>query len=185
MFSDKPVGVDVALWCALLGSWIPAHAQPASPPPVISPAWTPGAQPTPLPAIAIVGLAAVAQARAASQRATYERYLRAWSNVSADERSTLLAGSVSPTLHYLDAMTERHGAAPFAEHLAGFQQRRPGFRFALTQLLAFGTSALASWAMLDANGLVVVEGFDALRFDESGPLVEITGFSNVPALRVP
>jgi hypothetical protein len=68
-------------------------------------------------------------------------------------------------------------------HLAGFQRRRHGHSFVLASLLVVNNEGLASWNMIDTEGKVVVQGYDALRFDAAGQIGEIIGFANVPALR--
>ena len=114
-------------------------------------------------------------------RRIFERYLVAWSAISAEERRRVLEDSVSPEIAYFDAMARLSGRDALAAHLAGFQQRRPHYSFGLAQYLQHGDTALANWLMKDDGGKVVVRGYDSMRLDEAGRIASIIGFSDVPA----
>ncbi len=118
-----------------------------------------------------------------ASRRLFERYLVAWSAVSAEERRRVLEDSVAPDIAYFDAMARLSGRDALAAHLAGFQQRRPGYSFALAHHLQHGDAALANWLMKDDAGTVLVRGYDSMRLDEAGRIASIVGFSDVPAQR--
>ena len=108
----------------------------------------------------------------------YQRYIVAWSSVDEAERLRILEETVSEDVAYLDAMTSRAGRTDLADHLAGFQHRRPRFSFGVGSLLVYQDVGLANWRMLDTAGALVVDGFDFVRFDADGRISNITGFSN-------
>ncbi len=114
-----------------------------------------------------------------ASRQIFERYLVAWSAISAEERRRVLEESVFPEIAYFDAMARLSGRDALATHLAGFQQRRPNYSFNLAHYLQHGDAALASWLMKDDGGEVVVRGYDSMRLDEAGRIASIVGFSDV------
>jgi len=116
-----------------------------------------------------------------TSRQTFERYLVSWSAISAEERRRVIEESVSPEIAYFDAMARLSGRDALGAHLAGFQQRRPHYSFALAHYLQHGDAALANWLMKDDSGKVVVRGYDSMSLDEAGRIASIVGFSDVPA----
>ncbi len=120
-----------------------------------------------------------------TKRAVYERYLMAWSPVPASERRELLAETTAADIAYLDANGRCSGREGVATTLDGFQVRRPGYRFAIGNFLQFDDAALVNWHMLDADGKLLVEGFDSIRFSESEQISSVIGFSDLPKQQVP
>ena len=116
-----------------------------------------------------------------ASRRIFENYLVAWSAISAEDRRRVLEETVSADIAYFDAMARLSGRDALGAHLAGFQQRRPGYSFALGRYLQHNDAALANWLMKDAGGQVLVSGYDSIRLDEAGRIANITGFSDVPA----
>ena len=114
-------------------------------------------------------------------RRAFERYLTAWSAISAEERQRVLEDTVSREIAYLDAMARLSGRDALGAHLAGFQQRRPNYSFSLAHYLQHDDAALANWLMKDGGGKVVVKGYDSIRLDEAGRIASIVGFSDIPA----
>ena len=118
---------------------------------------------------------------ASQGRQAYETYLRAWSAISGEERSRVLAETISAEVAYFDAMIRLSGRDALGAHLAGFQQRRPGYSFTLASYLHHNDVALAGWLMRDDAGAVVIRGYDAIHLDPEGRMAGITGFSDIPA----
>ena len=116
-------------------------------------------------------------------RRTFEKYLVAWSAISAADRRRVLEETVSADIAYFDAMARLSGRDALGAHLAGFQQRRSGYSFSLARYLQHNDAVLANWLMKDGDGQVVVSGYDSIRLDEAGRIASITGFSDVPAQR--
>ena len=114
-------------------------------------------------------------------RRIYESYLVAWSGISAADRRRVLEETVSAEIAYFDAMARLSGRDALGAHLAGFQQRRPGYSFSLARYLQHNDAVLANWLMKDGDGQVVVSGYDSIRLDDAGRIASITGFSDVPA----
>ena len=116
-----------------------------------------------------------------AQRRAFEKYLTAWSAVSAEERRVVLEETVSSDIHYFDAMARLNGIDALAAHLASFQQRRPDYSFSLAHYLQHSDAVLANWLMRDHDGKVLARGYDSIRLDESGHIASIVGFSDIPA----
>ena len=77
-------------------------------------------------------------------RRSFETYLTAWSAVSAEERRRVLESTVSPKISYFDAMAQLSGREALAAHLAGFQQRRPHYKFSPANYLQHSDAVLAN-----------------------------------------
>ena len=114
-------------------------------------------------------------------RRTYETYLTAWSAISTEERQRVLGNTVSPEIAYFDAMAQLTGRDALVGHLAGFQERRPNYRFSLAHYLQYSDAVLANWLMHDDSGKVVVRGYDSIRLDQARRIASIVGFSDIPA----
>lgn len=115
-----------------------------------------------------------------SKQAVYELYASAWSAISDDERRRRLEGSVSSDVAYYDSDTRRKGLDDLAEFLALFQRKNAGFSFSLNSFLQHHDVMLANWNMNDTKGQTVASGHDAIRFDEAGRMVDITGYADLP-----
>jgi SnoaL-like domain len=111
---------------------------------------------------------------------TYQRYLDAWSNVTADQRIALLQQSLTAGIVFENTTQTRMGIAEIADHLAGFQSKQPGASFRLVAMLAWGTNALATWQLVGADGKEGFMGYDVLVFDETR-IRSIVMFTKVPA----
>ncbi len=58
--------------------------------------------------------------------ATWKRYQAAWSDISAEERKTLLSGSVAADAVYTDPTNECHGLQELIARIEQSQQKTPG-----------------------------------------------------------
>ncbi len=109
-------------------------------------------------------------------RTTWEIYAKAWSGVDAAERQALLDQSVHPDCLYTDPMVQCRGHRELIAYLEQFQIGLPGGSFKTHSFRNHHDQALADWDMLDGSGSSANLGTSFVRFDESGRLVQITGF---------
>jgi hypothetical protein len=115
---------------------------------------------------------------------TYDVYLAAWSNISADERRELLNQSVSERVVFTNPQRYRSGKPALAEHLEGFQRRSPDGSFRMNNMLGWDRHALAEWQFVGSDEAPGFSGYDVLTFDGDGLISEILLFGNVEAQKL-
>jgi len=119
-----------------------------------------------------------------NKRDVYQTYLSAWSPMTEADRKKAVSDATASEIDYLDASGKLKGHDALASHLAGFQKRKPSCTFSILEFLQHSDVALVTWQMLDPNGGALVKGYDAVKFDATGRITEITGFSEIPAQRL-
>lgn len=118
-----------------------------------------------------------------SKQAVYELYASAWSAISEDERRRRLEGSVSRDVTYFDALTKLKGLNDLTAFVVRFQRESPGFSFSLKSFLQHHDVMLVTWNQNDTKEKAVATGFDAIRFDGAGLMVDIVGYADRPEQR--
>jgi hypothetical protein len=69
------------------------------------------------------------------------------------------------------------GRTALAEHIGATQAMLPGVRTAVTsEPVRHHDSAFFRWSMTDADGQVVLTGFDVVQLDGTGRIARLTGF---------
>ncbi len=112
--------------------------------------------------------------------ATWKRYQAAWSDISAEERKTLLSGSVAPDAYYSDPTNECHGLQELIVKIEQSQQKTPGATFGNTKFLTHHQQGLSSWTMHSKEGATLATGNSYARFNAEGLLIQMTGFFELP-----
>ena len=115
---------------------------------------------------------------------TYDLYLEAWGPVSRDERVDLLRRSLVEAIVFTNPQQVRRGIHDIVEHLEGFQQRTPGGRFRMNNMVGWGSYGLAEWQLIDGEGKAGFSGYDVLTFDDSSLISSILLFGNVEAQKL-
>lgn len=113
--------------------------------------------------------------------ATWKRYQAAWSNISLDERKTLLDSSVAPDAAYSDPTSECSGLEELMAHIGKSQAKTPGASFENTKFLSHHGQGMSNWTMKNGQGATVATGTSYARFNDKGLLVQMTGFFELPA----
>ncbi|HZB66360.1 MAG TPA: nuclear transport factor 2 family protein [Ornithinibacter sp.] len=103
-------------------------------------------------------------------------YGEAWAADEA-ERRRLLEVAWHEEGRYSDPVGRAEGREAFVSHIAGFQEQFPSHRIVITsgvdehdRCFRFG------WALMDADGNIVVEGVDFGEVADDGRIARITGF---------
>ena len=109
----------------------------------------------------------------------YEVYLAAWSAVPDADRARILQESLSEDVVFDNPQQSRRGRADVAMHLEAFQARSPGGSFRMNNMVGWGSSALAEWQVVDADGKPGFSGYDVLSFDGEGLISHILLFANL------
>ena len=112
--------------------------------------------------------------------ATWKRYQAAWSDISSEERKTLLSGSVAADAVYTDPTNECHGLQQLIAKIEQSQQKTPGATFENTKFLTHHQQGLSSWTMRSKEGATLATGNSYARFNAEGLLIQMTGFFELP-----
>lgn len=112
--------------------------------------------------------------------ATWKRYQAAWSDIGAEERTTLLIGSVAADAVYTDPTNECHGLQELIAKIEQSQQKTPGASFENTKFLTHHQQGLSSWTMRNKEGATLATGNSYARFNAEGLLIQMTGFFELP-----
>ena len=112
--------------------------------------------------------------------ATWKRYQAAWSNISSEERKTLLSGSVAADAVYSDPTNVCHGLQELIAKIEQSQQKTPGAVFENTKFLTHHQQGLSNWTMRNKEGAALATGSSYARFNAEGMLIQMTGFFELP-----
>lgn len=107
-----------------------------------------------------------------------QAYAQAWCETDVDVRRKLLDACWADDGEYQDPTAFVHGRNALAAHIDGFfTDRFPGHRIVATSGADghHGWFRFA-WAMQDADGTTVLEGFDIGRLADDGRIGRIVGF---------
>lgn len=107
---------------------------------------------------------------------TWKTYQSAWSDLSDDERRTLLAQSVVEDCIYTDPTDSCEGVEALIAHIEGSRKKMPGARFQNDKFLDHHDQGLSEWTMFDSEGSVVATGTSYALFGTDGRLTQMTGF---------
>ena len=110
---------------------------------------------------------------------TYNSYLDAYSDVTADERERLLKQSVTHDVVFTNPTGDGQGFGTLVEHIEQFQKRSPGAYFKSNKLLAHHGQFLSEWTMYKKDGSEVTTAHTHARFNEQGRLTHLVGFFQV------
>lgn len=107
---------------------------------------------------------------------TWMTYQAAWSDISDDERRTLLARSVADDCVYSDPTGFADGVDALVAKIEGSQAKVPGARFRNDKFFDHHAQGLFEWTMFDGKGAVAATGTSYARFGGDGRLTQMTGF---------
>lgn len=109
-------------------------------------------------------------------------YGDAWVETDPERRRALLERAWAPGAVYCDPLAHVEGADALSDHIGGTQATLSGGRIEVTaEATRHHDSAHFPWAMLTAEGEVVMTGFDVVQLDDQGRITRLTGFFDTPA----
>jgi hypothetical protein len=104
-------------------------------------------------------------------------YGAAWLETDEGERLALLERAWAADAVYCDPVDRVPGRRALADHIAATQAALPGGQVAITSdPVRHHDSAFFRWSMTDADGQVVLTGFDVVQLDGTGRIARLTGF---------
>ena len=107
---------------------------------------------------------------------TWSTYERAWADVSAAERESLLRQSVTEDCHFATPVAEGHGRQELTGMLEAFQTQSPGAYVTTHTLTVHHRQSLAAWTIHSKEGVVILHGHTTARYGEEGCLTHLAGF---------
>lgn len=116
-----------------------------------------------------------------AKQTTWEKYVRAWREGSAEAKAAALEQSVASSCLYQDPITIAKGHRELIAYMLEFHKQVPGGHFVTTTFLAHHDASVAKWNMVNGEGQVIGDGVSFGQYDERGALVAMTGFFEVPA----
>ena len=106
----------------------------------------------------------------------WNSYLKAYGNVSSEERRRLLTQSVSDDVVSTNPGDEAHGFESLVAHVEQFQQRLPGAYFTINSLRFHHAQVLTEWTLFKADGTALTTAHTYGVFDDQGRLKKLIGF---------
>lgn len=106
----------------------------------------------------------------------WNTYQAAWADISADERQSMIAASISPDVVYTDPTSISHGYNELTAKMEDTQQRFPGATFHNDKFVSHHDQAVSHWTMNDLSGQPIFVGVSTARFDDDDRLASMTGF---------
>ena len=104
-------------------------------------------------------------------------YGAAWVEPDATARLTLLQQAWAADAVYCDPLAVVAGREGLADHIGQFQAAMPGARIDVTsEPVRHHDSAFFRWRLTDADGAIVMTGFDVVQLDRTGLIARLTGF---------
>lgn len=113
-------------------------------------------------------------------RQTWERYALSWKAKTADEKRSLLDGSVIPECVYTDPLVRVNGWDALVGYMLDFHKQIPGGHFVTTWFLAHHGRSITRWNMVGGDGTVLGDGVSYGEYDDAGRLISMTGFFEPP-----
>lgn len=104
-------------------------------------------------------------------------YGAAWVETDDDRRAAHLEVAWAQDAVYCDPLAVVQGRAALSDHIAATQASIAGGQIAVTsEPVRHHDSAFFRWTMTDADGAVVMTGFDVVQLDDDGRIARLTGF---------
>ena len=106
-----------------------------------------------------------------------ERYLAMWNEPDPDRRRALVAAGWTSDGRYADPLMQGQGHEGIAAMIEGARASLPGLGFTLRGTPdGHGPYVRFAWSLAPEGGAPVAGGTDVARLDDTGRLVEVTGF---------
>jgi hypothetical protein len=112
-------------------------------------------------------------------RATWEQYVRAWKLSAPNEKRALLLAHLDEACIYRDPLIEVRGTEELLAYMHTFHQQMPGGQFVTREFVCHHQRSLATWSMLNGEGIAVGTGSSYAEYNASGKLLCMTGFFEV------
>jgi hypothetical protein len=106
----------------------------------------------------------------------WNAYLKAYGNVSTEERRRLLWESVSSDVRSINPAEETQGFEGLLAHVEEFQHRLPGAYFKINKLLFHHEEVLAEWTLYKSDETPLRTAYTHGLFNDQGRLKKLVGF---------
>lgn len=113
-------------------------------------------------------------------RKTWENYTSIWRSKSLNDRLSSFKDSVSDECIYADPLVEVKGWDHISEYIETFQKQFPDCYFKTVDFFVNKNKSTCSWQMISQDDQVVGHGISYAEYENSGKLIKIAGFFDVP-----
>jgi SnoaL-like protein len=103
-------------------------------------------------------------------------YLTAYGPISADERQSLLLGSVDDDVVFTNPGGEGRTRAGLIGHIENFQRNMPGTYFKTDKVFSHDGEFLAIWSMHKPDHTKAATGYNFVRVNDDGRFGYMAGF---------
>lgn len=110
----------------------------------------------------------------------WETYASAWKAATREEKLILLNDSLVPECIYRDPLTVANGFNDLLNYMSEFHTMIPGGHFVTQDFKSHNNRCIAQWNMCAGDGSVVGEGISYGEYSETGKLLSMTGFFDLP-----
>ena len=107
---------------------------------------------------------------------TWDAYGRAWADVSAAERESLLRQTVTEDCYFANPVVEGHSRQELTSTIEAFQTQSPGASITTHTLIVHHHQLLAAWTIYGKEGAVILSGHSTACYNEKGRLTHLAGF---------
>lgn len=107
---------------------------------------------------------------------TWDAYGRAWADVSAAERESLLRQTVTGDCEFASPVAEGHNRQELTSTIEAFQTQSPGATITTHTLIVHHQQLLAAWTIYSKEGTAILSGHSTASYNEQNRLTRLTGF---------
>ncbi len=113
-------------------------------------------------------------------REIWETYTSSWKSSSNEEKMELFKQSLEKDCTYTDPLTAVQGWEQLLTYMNEFHQQIPGGYFETNYFLTHHDKSIARWNMKNGEDVIVGEGISYGQYNDSGKLISMVGFYEVP-----
>lgn len=113
-------------------------------------------------------------------RETWENYTSSWKSADDNEKRELYKKSLADECTYTDPLTATKGWDELLTYMNEFHKQIPGGHFETTNFMTHHNRSIAQWNMKSGDGTVLGTGISYGQYNDSGKLIAMVGFYEVP-----
>jgi hypothetical protein len=115
-----------------------------------------------------------------THRATWDLYAASWKAGGSPEKRALFEQCLAPDCVYTDPLVRAEGWKALEAYMVEFHRQVPGGAFVTQDFLSHHDASIAVWTMVNGAGDPIGDGMSCGEYDDSGKLIRMTGFFDVP-----
>jgi len=113
-------------------------------------------------------------------REIWESYANLWKTEDVDNKRQRLSKILAENFRYTDPRSETIGHDALIDVILDFNNTVPGAYFSTTRFMTHNNRSVAAWEMKSSDAETLGNGISYAEYDQSGKLVTISGFYDLP-----